>query len=41
MDWDRSRDLAEAVRTALVNGERVSLPSLKCADSQSSQYAFR
>ncbi|EKM81504.1 hypothetical protein AGABI1DRAFT_69756 [Agaricus bisporus var. burnettii JB137-S8] len=41
INWNKSRDLAEAVRAAIANGKRVSLPALKCADSQSSQYAFR
>jgi hypothetical protein len=41
MDWNKSRDLAEAIRAALANGDRIPLPALKCADSQSSQYAFR
>lgn len=41
MDWNRSRDLADAVRAAIANGQPISLPPLKCADSQSSQYAFQ
>ena len=41
MNWDRSRDLADGVRSAIANGKPISLPGLKCADSQSSQYAFR
>jgi hypothetical protein len=41
MDWNRSRDLADEVRGAIANGRPISLPALKCADSQSSQYAFR
>lgn len=40
MDWNRSRDLADAVRLAITNGQPVSLPPLKCADSQSDEYAF-
>ncbi|KAF5361843.1 hypothetical protein D9756_002075 [Leucocoprinus leucothites] len=41
MDWNRSRDLADVVRSAIANGQPISLPTLKCADSQSSDYAFR
>lgn len=39
-DWNRSRDLADSVRMAIANGQPVVLPPLKCADSQSSEYAF-
>jgi hypothetical protein len=41
MDWNRSRDLADAVRAAIAGGQPITLPPLKCADSQSSEYAFR
>ena len=41
MDWERSRDLADRVRSAIASGKPIPLPGLKCADSQSSQYAFR
>jgi len=41
MDWERSRDLADRVRSAITSGKPIPLPGLKCADSQSSQYAFR
>ncbi|KAF9442259.1 hypothetical protein P691DRAFT_779488 [Macrolepiota fuliginosa MF-IS2] len=40
MDWNRSRELVEAVRLAIASGQRVALPPLKCADSQSDEYAF-
>jgi len=41
MDWERSRSLADRVRSAIASGKPIPLPGLKCADSQSSQYAFR
>ncbi|KXN90337.1 Protein artemis [Leucoagaricus sp. SymC.cos] len=41
MDWNRSRDLADAVRSAIADGRLISLPGLKCVDSQSSDYAFQ
>jgi len=41
MDWERSRGLADRVRSAIASGKPIPLPGLKCADSQSSQYAFR
>lgn len=34
MDWNRSRQLAEAARTDALNGRRVVLPPLQCATSQ-------
>ena len=41
MDWERSRGLADRVRSVVASGKPIPLPGLKCADSQSSQYAFR
>lgn len=37
MDWDRSRQLAEAVREDLRNGRRPVLPMLMCTDSQNEE----
>ncbi|KAF8075305.1 beta-lactamase-like protein [Lyophyllum atratum] len=37
MDWDRSRDLAEALRADVRNGRRPMLPPLLCAESQSQE----
>ncbi|KAF8164733.1 hypothetical protein B0H34DRAFT_208960 [Crassisporium funariophilum] len=35
MDWNRSRTLANALREDLAKGRKLSLPALKCAQSQS------
>lgn len=40
MDWNRSRELAEALRADIASGRRPMLPALTCAESQSQESGY-